>query len=202
LGHGQARFALIRLDQETAPGSGDWRPVYEAATHRYSPIPTGTTAPPPAPARAVLHLVTPLRLKRLGHLVGPQHFTPGELVFNLLTRLKLLAEHHGGNPDAWDWDRLRDATATLTLEPRHLRWHEWTRYSSRQDTLMELGGLLGDGELSGPGLADLWALLWQGQWVHAGKGTTFGLGAYRLRVLPADAAPQACGPSARESEQA
>ena len=36
------------------------------------------------------------------------------------------------------------------------------------------------GELAGPGLGLLWPLLWQGQWVHAGKGTTFGLGAYRL----------------------
>ncbi len=67
-------------------------------------------------ARAVLRLVTPLRLKRQGHLVGPQHFTPGDLVFNLLTCLELLAEHHGGDPAAWDWDRMRDATATLTLK--------------------------------------------------------------------------------------
>ncbi len=63
-----------------------------------------------------------------------------------------------------------------------LRWHEWTRYSSRQHTLMELGGLLGTFELSGPDLAPLWPLLWLGQWVHAGKGTTFGLGAYRLEL--------------------
>ncbi|MBP6582117.1 MAG: CRISPR system precrRNA processing endoribonuclease RAMP protein Cas6 [Chromatiaceae bacterium] len=50
---------------------------------------------------------------------------------------------------------------------------------------MELGGLLGDGELAGPGLGALWPLLWQGQWVHAGKSTTFGLGAYRLTAPPA-----------------
>lgn len=50
---------------------------------------------------------------------------------------------------------------------------------------MELGGLLGVGELAGPGLGLLWPLLWQGQWVHAGKGTTFGLGAYRLTAPPA-----------------
>ncbi len=56
---------------------------------------------------------------------------------------------------------------------------------------MELGDLLGDGELSGPGLADLCPLPWQGQRVHTGKSTTFGLGAYRLRVMSAGAAPQA-----------
>lgn len=186
LGREQARFALTCLEQETAPGSGDWRLVYAAAEHRYTPLPAATSAPPPAPSRVGLHLVTPLRLKRQGHLLGPQHFTPQELVFNLLGRLRLLAAHHGGDPAGWDWDRLMAATATLTLDHPHLHWHEWTRYSSRQDTLMELGGLLGDGELAGPGLGELWPLLWQGQWVHAGKGTTFGLGAYRLRVAPTD----------------
>ena len=54
--------------------------------------------------------------------------------------------------------------------------------SSRQNTLMELGGLLGTFELSGSELATLWPALWWGQWVHTGKGTTFGLGAYRLEV--------------------
>ncbi len=180
LGREQARFALVRLDQETAPGSGDWRPVYATAEHRYTPLPVATAAAPPAPARVVLHLVTPLRLKRQGHLVGPPHFTPRELVFNLLGRLRLLAEHHGGQPAAWAWEPLLAAAETLTLDPNRLHWHEWTRYSSRQDTLMELGGLLGAGELAGPRLGALWPLLWQGQWVHAGKGTTFGLGAYRL----------------------
>lgn len=119
--------------------------------------------------------------------MGPQHFTPRERVFNLLGRLRLLAEHHGGQPAAWAWDPLLAAAETLTLDPRRLHWQEWTRYSSRQDTLMELGGLLGVGELAGPGLGLLWPLLWQGQWVHAGKGTTFGLGAYRL--LAPGAAP-------------
>ncbi|MBP6582116.1 MAG: hypothetical protein KA204_01385 [Chromatiaceae bacterium] len=78
------------------PGSGDWRSVYATAEHRYTPLPVVTPEPPLAPARVALHLVTPLRLKRQGHLLGPQHFTPRELVFNLIGRLRLLAEHHGG----------------------------------------------------------------------------------------------------------
>ena len=41
------------------------------------------------------------------------------------------------------------------------------------------GFLLGTFELSGPDLAPP---LWWGLWLHVGKGTTFGLGAYRLEV--------------------
>ena len=41
------------------------------------------------------------------------------------------------------------------------------------------GYLLGIFELSGPNLAPP---LWWGLWLHVGKGTTFGLGAYRLEV--------------------
>ncbi len=180
LSRAQARFALERLDQETAPGSGDWRPVYATASHRYTPLPAAVGVIPPAPPRARLHLITPLRLKRQGHLVGPQQFSPRDLVGNLLGRLRLLAEHHGGDAGALAGAGLATAAETLTLDPGRLRWHEWTRYSSRQDTLMELGGLVGEADLAGPGLEALWPLLWQGQWVHAGKGTTFGLGAYRL----------------------
>jgi CRISPR/Cas system endoribonuclease Cas6 (RAMP superfamily) len=61
-----------------------------------------------------------------------------------------------------------------------LHWHEWTRFSSRQDTRMQMGGLLGDLTLGGPGLPTFWSSLWYGQWVHVGKGTSFGLGAYAL----------------------
>ncbi|MBP9603963.1 MAG: hypothetical protein KBE53_07770 [Chromatiaceae bacterium] len=75
----------------------------------------------------------PLCRVRLARPAGPQHFTPRELVFNLLGRLRLLAEHHGGQPAAWAWDPLL-AAGTLTLDPRRLHWHECTRYSSRQRT--------------------------------------------------------------------
>jgi CRISPR/Cas system endoribonuclease Cas6 (RAMP superfamily) len=45
---------------------------------------------------------------------------------------------------------------------------------------MQLGGLLGRLTLSGDRLSDLWPLLWLGQHTHLGKGTSFGLGRYRL----------------------
>jgi len=182
LGREQARFAVTSLDQETAAGSGDWRRVYEADTGRYAPLPLTTANPPPPPSQVRVSLLTPLRLKRHDHLTRPEDFNAQDLLFNLVGRLGLLASHHGGDPAPLDWSRYYQAAAMIRLAQARLHWHEWTRYSSRQSTLMELGGLLGTFALAGEGLASLWPPLWQGQWVHAGKGTTFGLGAYRLEI--------------------
>ena len=65
---------------------------------------------------------------------------------------------------------------------RDLRWHDWTRYSSRQQQEMTLGGVLGQWTLNGSSetLTTLRPWLWLGQWLHAGKNATFGLGGYTL----------------------
>ena len=63
-----------------------------------------------------------------------------------------------------------------------LRWHEWTRYSSRQDALLQMGGLLGEITVAGADLSPFWPYLWLGQWTHAGKGTSMGLGKYRIEA--------------------
>jgi CRISPR/Cas system endoribonuclease Cas6 (RAMP superfamily) len=52
-----------------------------------------------------------------------------------------------------------------------------------------MGGLLGRFSLAGEGLEPFWPYLWLGQWTHAGKGTSMGLGQYRIggAGLPNDA---------------
>lgn len=61
-----------------------------------------------------------------------------------------------------------------------LEWQDWARYSSRQKTRMQVGGLMGSITLSGGDLASWWPLLWLCQWLHLGKFTSMGLGRYRL----------------------
>jgi CRISPR/Cas system endoribonuclease Cas6 (RAMP superfamily) len=61
-----------------------------------------------------------------------------------------------------------------------LRWHEWSRYSSRQQTKVQMGGLMGSFALPVDALADFWPWLWLGQWVQVGKGTVMGMGEYVL----------------------
>jgi len=73
------------------------------------------------------------------------------------------------------------------MDQEQLRWSDWTRYSSRQKTRMQLGGVTGRFVLSGEGLAEHWPVLWRGQWWHIGKTTSMGLGRYRIEAasLPA-----------------
>ncbi len=128
-------------------------------------------------------LETPLRLKRHGRLVGAAEIDSRDLLRNLCARLGLLATHYGGDPSAFDWSRLREAAQTVDIEKApDLHWYDWSRYSGRQKDTMKMGGLLGELCLHGPGLAVFWPALWYGQWVHLGKGTSFGLGAYRLEA--------------------
>jgi CRISPR/Cas system endoribonuclease Cas6 (RAMP superfamily) len=49
---------------------------------------------------------------------------------------------------------------------------------------MEWAGLVGTAIYEGD-LTPFWPYLVFGQWVHVGKGTTFGLGAYRLEAVEA-----------------
>ena len=186
LGFGRARnrFTLTGVLRETVTGAHHWQAVYGARDGIYHPLEPALLIPPPPPDGLHLDLVTPLRIKRDGHFIGARDLTAADLVQALYRRLRTLARLQGGDPEGFDLHRAAAATPGLRLVPRRLTWHDWTRYSTRQDRLMEFGGLIGALTLEGETLPDLWPAIWLGQWTHVGKGTAFGLGCYR--VLPAD----------------
>ena len=126
-----------------------------------------------------LHLLTPLRLKVKKELVTELTFP---LLFERLAeRLHLLAALYGSR------DRLPDLAAhgVLARDVRttgdELHWHEWTRYSGRQKTTMNFGGLMGRISFEGP-LGPLMPSLRMGEHLNVGQHTTFGLGRFRIIV--------------------
>jgi hypothetical protein len=183
IGPEHGRFALERVDREQVPGGDLWERVYAVGTGEYHPVKSPPPPVPTAPERVSLRLITPLRIKHDGHFVGPRNFRLADLLRHLYNRLQRLALLYGGVPEAFDWRRDGVAADDLTLAEARLGWHDWTRYSSRQRTEMQMGGLLGELVISGPGLAVVWPALWLGQWTHVGKGTAFGLGSYRLQPV-------------------
>ncbi|MCK2127766.1 CRISPR system precrRNA processing endoribonuclease RAMP protein Cas6 [Thauera aromatica] len=182
LGKERARGTLESLDVQDGNGTtftciwqaGDSAIDAHDPQVRLDPAPSSTP-----PARLDLHLHTPLRLQHQGQPVRPHALTPRKLIADLLRRITLLAEFHADRPGL-----LADAPAlvrhadTLGHRPQ-LRWHDWSRYSSRQQREMTLGGALGTWTLEGE-LAPLLPWLRLGEWLHVGKNATLGMGRYVL----------------------
>ncbi|MBS0552257.1 MAG: CRISPR system precrRNA processing endoribonuclease RAMP protein Cas6 [Proteobacteria bacterium] len=139
------------------------------------------TAPVIADSSIRLRVHTPLRLQHQGHPVRPQALTPRKLVADLLRRTTLLAEFHADRPGlVADAPTLVRHAESLDHRPA-LRWQDWSRYSSRQQQEMTLGGAIGDWTLHGD-LAPLLPWLRLGQWLHVGKNATMGMGCYTLHA--------------------
>jgi hypothetical protein len=183
LGRERGQFQLETVARETLPGSDRWEPVYAADGGAYRPVRATPAGPPSVPESARLRLRTPLRIKRDGHFVAPERFALDDFLRHLYSRLQRLALLYGGRPETFVRAAASALAAGLRMPTCELHWHDWTRYSSRQSALMQLGGLLGELTIAGPALPGLWPALWFGQWTHVGKGTAFGLGSYRLEPV-------------------
>ena len=179
VGQGDGRLELARVAQQAADGA--WCPIYRPG-QALQPSPPAVPEPPPCPARPTLHLLTPLRLTQDQRLVSQDRFRFHHLFSGLLRRISLLTSFHADAPLEADFAGLTRAARAVELAGARLRWHEWVRYSSRQDALLQMGGLVGEIELDGADLEPFWPYLWLGQWTHAGKGAVMGLGRYRLTV--------------------
>lgn len=129
-----------------------------------------------------LHIHTPLRLQSQGKPLGLGQLTPRALIATLARRTALLMDFHAGQ-SSWGEaaKRITHLSESLT-DTQELHWFDWTRYSSRQQQEMTLGGVLGTWTLhaSAATLAEIWPWLWLGQWLHIGKNASMGLGGYTL----------------------
>jgi len=177
IGKDNGRYALESVAQETPPG---WTPIYEAGG-RLEAIDTDHMAAPSPPAHALhVELLTPLRLKVGNDLVTPDRLRFRDFFSHLLRRISLLSYFHTDTPLETDFRALVQAAEAIDWQAADLRWQDWTRYSSRQDALLQMGGLVGALTLPAAGLEPFWPYLWLGQWTHLGKAAVMGLGRYRL----------------------
>ncbi len=174
LGLSRDRKPLALRSVEALAETG-WTEVFRDGAEGLSEVRTVAPAPlvPDLGEWVRVRLATPLRLKRRGRLV--RDLDVETFLVSLGRRWSHLERFYGQGEeegDAFgDLLRLRDR---LDLAAR-TRWHDWTRYSSRQSTKMQLGGLVGELELRGDvGPLAPW-LAWAGRF-HLGKATSFGLG--------------------------
>lgn len=172
--HAQAELTHIVFE----PGQPVEQIIYTpAADNRL--LPTPAFAPPPLPAtdNLSLHLQTPLRIKHQGKVLSTA-LRGKDFLLALVRRHYLLQEFH--TPDYQPPDFKTLATQAEAIEASHqLAWSQWERYSHRQQQKMTFGGVIGSLHLRG-NLAPFLPLLQQGQWLHIGNKTTFGMGRYSL----------------------
>jgi hypothetical protein len=177
LGAERARGELHDVQWEGAAG---FESVWDASAARLRPHAPALEVPAFAGGtQARLEITTPLRLQDNGRPLRPHELAPRKLITALVRRAALLFEFHAARPGLGAHAPLLARHAEMLSDTRDLTWHDWSRYSSRQKQSMTLGGVLGTWTLRGD-LAPLLPWLWLGQWLHAGKNATMGMGAYRL----------------------
>jgi hypothetical protein len=177
VGPGRASYRLLRVEHYDE--GQRWNCIY---------TPGGTLASAPEPAldppaprtRIRLTLETPLRLKREDQLVTAERLCFADLFGNLLRRISMLTYFHTDTPLETDFRGLVDMAQDVPVTSADLHWEDSTRYSSRQDSTMQMGGVVGTLEFAAQSLEPFWPYLWLGQWTHAGRFTAMGLGRYRI----------------------
>jgi hypothetical protein len=121
--------------------------------------------------------VTPLRLSVRNDLITELSFE--EFIKALSRRINALSKYHCAKDLNIDHISLIEQSKSVKIFFSNLTWKDWTRYSNRQKTSMEFGGLLGNIVFKGIfGLFAPYIIL--GSHIHIGKNCTFGLGKYNI----------------------
>ena len=178
IGKGRGRFRLARVRTE------DGESIYDSETQMvrnldnalsFDDIRSAAASSPTNELR--LRLLTPARITHEGTLTDQ---LPFHVFWRRLTgRISALAYFHCGESLELDFQGLIEKATRVETTDSTLRWKDWTRYSSRQDRKMQLGGLIGKARYVGD-VAEFAPYVALGTYLHVGKNATFGLGKYRL----------------------
>ena len=161
-------------------------PTLEKSISNYPPLANPQTIPPLEKGgqggfqseQLTLDFLTPTRILYDSHLTLDLEFHI--LIRNLLRRLSLLYYFHcNGDPSDWDFKGMIEKAKDVRVKKQALKWYDWERYSTRQDTRMKMGGFVGNISFEG-NIEPFIQLIKAGEILHVGKGTAFGLGKYRI----------------------
>lgn len=182
IGKGRAPTQLLEIKKEAELGSGNWQTLYRPEQPSPPTIRPSLAVIPPINQNISLKLLTPMRLRREEKYISPETFHFSDLFSNLLRRISTLSYFHNQQELQTDFKALSQAARNIQLQDQQLTWWDWQRYSSRQNNKIKMGGIVGTLQLPAEQLAPFWPYLWLGQWTHAGKGTSMGLGKYQIKT--------------------
>ena len=122
-----------------------------------------------------LKFLTPVRLQTDGKVVmNKLNITPELLITNIVRRCVVISYFYcGGSYKKIHFDGIDKISAT----DNHLRFFDWSRYSNRQNTKMQMGGFVGNIILSNVPSSVI-PSIYAGSHLGIGKHTVFGMGKY------------------------
>lgn len=174
VGHGRAE-----LESVTALYGQEESCIYTVDSHTVMEHKKTTVVSVPKDDSLSIYLETPMRLQNNGIPLGPEDVTVHAFFSTLLRRISLLLEFQASAPLELDFSSVIHSMDSVQLE-KNLRWKDWTRYSTRQNQKMSLGGVVG--EMNFQGLTAICKLLLlAGTFSHVGKNASFGLGKYSIQ---------------------
>jgi hypothetical protein len=186
LGKGRGRFKLLSVEDEYGKhiyNDGNLSGGFAVLSAREILESAGTEDVP-----ITMKFQTPVRMKTAWKREGQGLLTSisSDDDFRLLLkalyhRAFVLTQLYGDNPvqQPYDSRALPLLGSDVQLSESRTHWLDWTRYSSRQKQEMQLGGMLGTVSFSGK-TGQYHPLFRLGEYLHLGKGSTFGLGKYQL----------------------
>ena len=183
LGKQRGRMRLNTVEQ-IMPDTGEGVEIFRYGG-TLSPLPPWSPQPPQMPEGGTIQvrLETPLRLSVQKRLITPKRFTSAyPLIMNLIRRASMISAFHNDVLPDFDFRALRQAAQAVRLLKTDLVWKDQFRHSSRTGQRVPLGGVMGTLEMDLSSAPEVWPFLWLGQWLHAGKGTVFGMG--RMTISP------------------
>lgn len=122
-----------------------------------------------------IEFITPARIKHLGKYT--LDFDALSFLSNIYRRVKaLVILYEESSPCESSTVDKFIMPKKIHIAVRNLKWKDFSRYSQRQQTEMELGGIVGYFTLAGGLRASDVSLLEAGKLFHVGKNTVFGLG--------------------------
>ena len=186
IGRDRARYILETVEALASLDGSQYQPVYDCNRRFVSSCPPSITfadavngVKDRCPRKVAIGFLTPTRIMYQGRLAETVDFQV--LIKNILRRLSLLSEMHCGSERSLDYRQIIDQAATVNTVDSRLYWRDMERYSSRQKRSMKLGGFVGSTTFEGD-LGEFMPLLKLGEYLHVGKGTSFGLGQYHIKA--------------------
>lgn len=125
----------------------------------------------------LIEIKTPLRLQKHGKIISDIEYP--EFLTALRRRMDILCSLYGEkDEEEISDDKIILESKTVTS---HLQWEEYSRWSSRQNRMMKLGGVVGTIEFKGLFTPFERTLLNAGEKFNLGKNTAFGMGKIKVR---------------------